>query len=361
MIVDDDRHVRALLTRWLSDDGWICEAAENAVQALTRLETFPAHVVISDINMPDHSGIWLLAQIRSRFPDSHVMMLTGYGETQSAIETLTKGASAYLLKPVDRDDLLFQVKRCHDHRQLILERQQRMLLLEMQVREQTREIRSAHEETIHRLVTAAACRDQETGAHIRRTGLFSEVLALAAGWSKSEAEQFRIAAPMHDIGKIGIPDSILQKPGRLTDDEFEIMKEHTTIGARILAGSQYSVIQLGASIAQHHHERWDGTGYPNGLVAEAIPEEARILSIVDVYDALSHDRVYRKAYPEEKVLTLMQQGLATQFDPTLLLLFFTILDQIQEISLANPDCEIEDHIDHQSHSRVDERQLIEIA
>jgi putative two-component system response regulator len=337
MIVDDEKHVRTLLSRWLSDDGWICQTAESAAQAITRLEASPAHVVVSDINMPEKSGIWLLEQIKSHFHDTFVVMLTGFGETRTAIDCLTKGASSYLLKPIERDDLVLQIRRTQEHRELTLERGQRLVLLEMQVREQTLAIRTAYEETIHRLLGAATYRDQETGSHIRRTGLFSEVLALAAGWSPAEAEELRMAAPMHDIGKIGIPDTILLKQGRLTESEFEVMKQHTVIGAGMLAGSMSPVIQLGQSIALNHHERWDGGGYPHGLSGESIPEAARILSIVDVYDALSHDRVYRRAFSEEQVIGLLRLGMGTQFDPTLLTVFFTVFDQIQDIAALNPD------------------------
>ena len=158
-----------------------------------------------------------------------------------------------------------------------------------------RAIRIAHEETIHRLVTASLCRDEETGMHIKRTGLLSELLARAAGWSEADAEIIRLAAPMHDVGKIGIPDAILQKPGKLTPAEFETMKTHTLIGAGMLDGSQSAILAMAREIALCHHEHWDGTGYPRGLAGMAIPEPARILSIVDVYDAMTHSRVYRSA------------------------------------------------------------------
>jgi putative two-component system response regulator len=184
---------------------------------------------------------------------------------------------------------------------------------------------------------ASACRDEETGAHIRRTGLFSEFLALKSGWSVAEAEQLRMAAPMHDVGKIGIPDAILRKHGKLTDEEFEQMKQHTIIGARMLAGSSSPVLQLAEKIALSHHERWDGDGYPHRLSGEQIPEAARILSIVDVYDAISHDRVYRPAMSEELVLEIMRRGMGTHFDPHLLTFFLANYEQLREISLANPD------------------------
>jgi HD-GYP domain-containing protein (c-di-GMP phosphodiesterase class II)/CHASE1-domain containing sensor protein len=202
---------------------------------------------------------------------------------------------------------------------------------------EARAVRAAHEETIHRLVRASLCRDEETGTHIRRTGLLAEVLARAAGWSGAEAEVVRLAAPMHDVGKIGIPDAVLRKRGKLTPAEYDIMKTHTTIGARMLAGSRSAILAMACDIALNHHERWDGTGYPRGLAGANIPEAARILSIADVYDALSHDRVYRPAMPEDEVLSLLQGGSGTQFDPMLLALFFARFDDMRRIAQENPD------------------------
>jgi putative two-component system response regulator len=243
---------------------------------------------------------------------------------------------------VHREEYVFQVRQALERQQLLHERRQYTQMLERRVQEQTIEIRQAHEETIHRLVTATMCRDEETGAHIRRTGLLSEALALAAGWSASEAERLRMAAPMHDVGKIGIPDSILQKPGPLTPDEFEIMKQHTVIGARMLTGSTSPVLQLAEAIARSHHERWDGKGYPDGLSGHQIPEAARILSVVDVYDAISHDRVYRPAMAEDQVLSTIREGQGSQFDPEIVVTFFAAYEQLREISASNPDAQPSD-------------------
>jgi putative two-component system response regulator len=238
---------------------------------------------------------------------------------------------------VGAKELLSQVKKALERRQLSVDKRLYMQHLEDRVAEQTHEIRWAHEETVHRLVTAASCHDEETGAHIQRTGLLSEVLALAAGWSQTEAEQLRMAAPMHDVGKIGIPDAILKKRGSLTHDEFEQLKKHTTIGAQMLAGSATPVLQLAEKVALGHHERWDGTGYPQGLAGEAIPEAARIVSIVDVYDALTHDRVYRPAFAEEAALSMMRAGQGAQFDPGLLALFFANFEQLHSVAESHSD------------------------
>ena len=209
--------------------------------------------------------------------------------------------------------------------------------LEDKVRAQTADIRKTQEEVIYRLITAAQWSDEETGMHIRRTGLLSEVLARAASWYGDDLETIRQAAPLHDIGKIGIPDAILRKPGKLTPEEFEVMKTHTRIGADILAGSNVPLLQMAREIALNHHERWDGQGYPRGLAGKAIPESARITAIVDVYDALTHDRVYRPAMAEPEVLAIMQQGTGTQFDPLLMTLFFLHLSEIRRIAKEHPD------------------------
>lgn len=224
---------------------------------------------------------------------------------------------------------------------LVEQRTRKIRILDEQLRQsqeaKVKAIRLAQEETIHRLVTASLCRDEETGMHIKRTGLLSESLALAAGWSENDAETLRLAAPMHDVGKIGIPDAVLLKPGKLTPAEYDIMKTHTLIGGKMLEGSQSSILIMAREIALLHHERWDGKGYPRGMSGQAIPEAARILSIVDVYDALSHDRVYRPALPDDEVLQLMSEGAGTQFDPALLAVFFAHFDELRRIAQENPD------------------------
>ena len=337
LVVDDELNVRNLLARWIATAGMECSQAGSAQEALVCLRSEQMDLITTDLRMPGESGLWLLEQAREKYPDIGVLMLTAAGETKPAIEALTHGASGYLLKPVQREEFIFQVRQAIERRKFMIERREYTSALEQRVREQTLVIRLAHEETIHRLLTATMCRDEETGAHVRRTGLFSERLALAAGWSVAEAEQLRMAAPMHDVGKIGIPDAVLQKPGKLTAEEFEIMKQHTVIGARMLAGSSSPVLQLAEQVALSHHEQWDGKGYPCGLAGDAIPEAARILSIVDVYDALSHDRCYRQALPEEKVLSLLQERAGTQFDAGLLVAFFAIYEDLRVIAKANPD------------------------
>jgi putative two-component system response regulator len=337
LVVDDEPIVRDLLSRWLRDDGYSCATASSAAAAWAHLQEHHVDLATLDITMPGGSGLDLLDQIRKTLPDTAAVMLTAEGDSAKAIRALTAGAYGYLIKPVERQELLIQVRNAIERRRLLIENREYMHELESKVREQTHSIRAAHEDTIHRLVTASMYRDEETGAHIRRVGMCSAVMAYALGWSYDEVELLRMAAPMHDIGKIGIPDVILQKPGTLTPEEFEIMKRHTLIGAEMLAGSESPVLELGRMIALSHHERWDGKGYPLGLAASNIPERARIVAIVDVYDALTHDRVYRPALSDDNAVGVIENGLGTHFDPCLLRLFLSLLPEMRRIGQETPD------------------------
>ncbi len=332
LVVEDEPSVRGLVVRWLREAGYLCNEAQNNEEARRHLETHPVDLVTLDITMPGGCGLELLKWIGGQHPDTAVIMLTGERDAEAAVQALTGGACGYLIKPVERQELLFHVRRGLERRTLIIENRNYTRQLERRVRQQTRELRGAYEEVIHRLVSACTYRDIETGGHVKRTGLLSEVLAREADWSKREAENLRLAAPMHDIGKIGIPDAILQKPGRLTTDEFEIMKRHTVIGAEILAGSNSAVLQLAETVALYHHEKWNGHGYPAGLQGQQIPEAARIVAIVDVFDALTHGRIYRPAMSEAEALALMIENSGTHFDPDLLERFLSRLPEMRYIT-----------------------------
>ena len=212
-------------------------------------------------------------------------------------------------------------------------------ILRDEVRKQTQKIRAREEEIALRLICATDCRDDgETGSHIRRLGLYSELIALNLGWSGEDADEIRIAAPMHDIGKIGIPDHILKKPGKLTESEFEVMKLHPAIGGRILANSDSPLVQMARDISLGHHEKWDGSGYPQGLKGEDIPISARIVAIVDVFDALIHKRVYKDEMPVDNAIELMREGRGKHFDPKIFDLFLSLKTQMSEIAFdySNP-------------------------
>ena len=341
LVVDDDRHVRAIIVRWLTVTGYCCVEADSAEAAWKYLQEHEVQLLTLDVMMPGQSGLELLHMVAKAYPDVAVIMLTATGQTQTTTDALTHGACAYLLKPFLREELVFHVRKALERRQLVIDKREHTLNLEEKVREQTRLIRRSQEDAIYRLACASSYREEATEMHIRRTGLLSELLAKAAGWSAEEAENLRMAALLHDVGKIAIPDAVLRKTGELTAEEFEVMKTHSTIGAKMLAGSDSPVLQMAAEVALNHHERWDGSGYPHGAAGHAIPESARIVAIVDVYDELSQDHPSRPALPEEKVLELMQQGAGIHFDPLLLTLLFSHSAEMQAIAQEYADQRLE--------------------
>jgi putative two-component system response regulator len=259
------------------------------------------------------------------------VMLTAIDDHETAVRALDLGAFGYVIKPFEANELIINVANSLRRRELEMERNRYEDRLEREVRERTAEIRATQEQITLRLVTASGYRDEETGAHIRRMGEYAAILAQAMGLKAVAVEEIRLAAPMHDIGKIGVADAILRKPGKLTDEEFNQIKEHTTIGARIMEGSQISLLNLARDIALHHHEKWNGSGYLLGLREEDIPLCARIVAICDVYDALVNDRVYRAALPEDKALAIMKEGRGTHFDPRILDVFLDQLPQIRAV------------------------------
>ena len=337
LIVDDLQIVRVSLLRILGKAGYRCREAEDVAQALAALEEEPADLVLCDIQMPGASGLDLVRALKPRIPDTSVVMVSSLEGTETAIECLQQGAFGYVLKPFQPREILVQVNGALRRRMLEISFRDREAQLARKVREQTVEIRNSREEIAFRLIAASEHRDHETGQHVRRIGLFAAELARLLGWDEEAVETIRSAAPMHDIGKIGVPDAILQKPGGLTEAEWVHMKRHTTMGATILKGSTVPFIQMGARISVGHHERWDGSGYPKGLKGEQIPLEARITSLVDVYDALSNRRHYKEPWPEAQVVAFIRKHSGTQFDPSLVEVFLANLARFREILETHPD------------------------
>jgi putative two-component system response regulator len=342
--------MRGLVSRWLGSAGYRTIEADTAAAVIDWLQRIDIHLVTLDITMPGGSGLDLLAQIKQRWPETEVIMLTALRDMTTAIQAMSLGAYSYLVKPVEGGELVFQAKKALERRELMIERRQYTRTLEKKVREQMRLLRHAHEETILRLLSASRYRDEETGGHIKRVGLYGELFAEVLGWPPEAIENIRMAAPMHDLGKIGIPDAILKKPGKLTKEEFDVMKTHTVIGARVLEGSESAVLQMARDIALCHHEWWDGTGYPCGISRWAIPESARILAIVDVFDALTHRRVYHEPMPEDQAVALMEQGRGSHFDPFLFGVFLGLVPEIRRIAAENPDGLADDPVDAFFHS-----------
>lgn len=340
--VDDQALVRLALSRILENQGYRCLQADGFDQAMEQVESQPVDLVLCDVHMPGRSGLDLVAALADRIPQLAIVMVSSVDDTDLAMECLEKGAYGYVLKPFKAREILIQVNSALRRRILELDYLDRERVLAQKVREQTAEIRESRDEISFRLLAASEQRDTETGAHIRRIGLYAAKMARLLDWNEEAVECIRAAAPMHDIGKIGVPDRILLKPGALDEQEWILMKDHTLIGAKILQGSSVPFIRMGAEIAVCHHEKWDGSGYPRGLRATEIPIEARITSLVDVYDALSQRRCYKEAWPEAQVLSFMAARRGTHLDPELIDLFLENIQDFREIRESNSDADAPD-------------------
>jgi len=266
-----------------------------------------------------------------------------------------------LKKPFDPAEAAQMATTLTEKRHLKRVQDEYTLDLEKQVRSRTAAVLRAHEETIHLLVRASMHRDSETGNHIKRVGLYSARLAMAAGLDQSEVDLIRLASPMHDVGKIGIPDSVLRKPGPLTIEERKVMETHTLLGAEILSGSESPVLAKAKEIALCHHERWDGQGYPRGMAGDSIPLAARIVAVADVYDALTQDRVYRAAMPESQVLDILRDGRGNHFDPDLIDLAMTLTRDFQLIAAVHPDSASGDLAPDQLLTKLDKAPLVSVS
>jgi len=348
LIVDDEDQIRTLLARLLSPHGYDCLTAESAAAARRLLKETEVALVLSDVNMPGESGIDFTREVLAQYPDTAVVMVTGMDDRRYADIAIELGAYGYVLKPFKPNELIINVVNALRRRTLEIENRSHRERLEQTVLDRTAalrdtiarlessdsELRRLREETIRRLSWAAEFRNQETGEHIVRMSLYCALLARLAGLETDRAELIRIASPMHDVGKIGIPDRILLKPGRLTEDERRVMEAHTEMGHRILAGSGVELLDLAAKMALTHHERIDGTGYPARAAGDEIPIEGRICAIADVFDALTSDRVYRQAFQPEEARAMMLEGRGTQFDTELLDLFFGSFEDVLAIRRA---------------------------
>ena len=337
LVVDDQDIVRVALLRTLRKHGFTCFEASDAFKCLEFIDAQSIDLVLSDIKMPGMNGLSLVKAVAHRIPEIAFVMVSSLDNTEMAMECLRHGAYGYVLKPFKTNDILIAVANALRRRMLELDYQDREAILARRVQEQTLEIRNSREEVALRLISASEHRDNETGAHVRRIGLYAAEMGRILDWDEDRVEAIRAAAPMHDIGKIGVPDRILQKDGPLTEEEWIIMKTHTSMGANILKDSKVSFIQMGARIAACHHEKWDGTGYPAGLKGEKIPIEARITCLVDIYDALIHRRVYKQPWDESDVLAYLRDNSGKLFDPSLVKHFFTNFSRFRDITDQHPD------------------------
>jgi len=313
LIVDDEDMVRRLLHEKLSKEGYQCEETGNADQALVSLKGNPAELVILDIKMPDKSGAELLTEIKASYPDTAVIMATALIETNTAIQCIKQGAYDYLTKPFNLDEVIVSVRRALEGRRLKLENRDYQRHLEQRVREQARRIRASSFNAITALAYALEVKDSYTSGHSQKVTEISVTLARELGILRGSIEKIRLAGVVHDIGKIGVKESVLNKPDKLTEEEYQHIKSHPEIGERILSPvvEDRGILE----IVRHHHEHYDGTGYPDGVKGEQISLGARIVMVADAYDAMTSERPYRKAMDSEKACVEIQRCKGSQFDP----------------------------------------------
>jgi len=329
LIVDDEPANIEVLRRLLERAGY------HRIETTTDpRETEPLYVrlrpdlILLDLHMPEMDGLEVMDQLNQIAEASYlpILVLTGDISQEAKQEALSRGAKDFLSKPFDNHEVLLRIGTLLETRFLYLQIQSQNQMLEAKVRERTRELEAAQIEIIERLARAAEFRDDNTGRHTERVGQMAALIAKQMGLPDPQVSLIRRAAPLHDVGKLGVPDSILLKPGRLTDDEFALVKTHTVIGARILSGSRFPILRLAEEIAFNHHERWDGSGYA-GLSGDAIPLGGRIVAVADVFDALTQTRPYKAAWPVGEATAEIDRQRGRQFDPALVDAFLRAIER----------------------------------
>jgi response regulator RpfG family c-di-GMP phosphodiesterase len=341
LIVDDDRQVRDVLHQIFLSAGYTCHLAEDGPNGLGVFTAARPPLVVTDLKMPGMSGIELLEKIRRTDQDAAVIVLTGAADVKTAIDSLKLGAYDFIMKPVNVEELLIAADRALERRELLIERRAYQELLEHRVEQATRDLSAAYHEleetyrsTLEALGSALDTRDIGTEAHSRRVHGYALATARAFGVAPAMMRDLAHGVLLHDIGKIGIPDAILLKPGPLTPDEWTIMRRHPDIGKRLIEGIPF--LRGAVPIVYSHHEKWDGSGYPLALKGEDIPLGARIFSVVDAFDAMTFDRPYSRAVPFEAAKSEIKRCAGTHFDPAVVAAFLqvpeTLLDEIRRRS-----------------------------
>lgn len=344
LVVDDTDQVRTLVTRLLERHGHIVVPAADAAEAREHLARETFDLVLCDVRMPGESGFDLAEHILTAFPSTAVVMVTGVDDAESAERALKLGAYGYVIKPFSINEILISVVNALRRRTLELDARRHLTEVEEAVDARTRELKDAvsslheaQEETVRRLSRVAEFRDDQTGVHIQRMAHYCHLLGRKLGLDPEFCELLRIASPLHDVGKVAIPDGILLKPGPLTVDERRVMERHAEIGHQMLAGSGQELLDLAAALALTHHEHFDGSGYPHGLAGEEIPIEGRIAAVADVFDALTSDRVYRPAFPVLEAVQVLRKRRGTHFDPRVLDAFLDSLAEVLELRRLHAD------------------------
>ncbi len=320
LIVDDEKANIRFLEIILQQAGFTnVYSTTDPRQAHSFFRNIQPDIVLLDLAMPHMDGFAVMQQFQEEVADKLVpiVVLTADATLMTKHKALSEGASDFLTKPLDETEVLLRIHN-------LLSTRFYSILLEDKVRERTKDLELAQLDTLQRLALAAEYRDDDTGLHTKRVGATAGRIAQALVWSPAQIELIIRAAPLHDVGKIGIADAILLKPGKLTEDEFAIMKRHTIIGAKMLSGSTSPWLKMAEEIALSHHERWNGKGYPQGLSGDDIPIVGRIVAVADVFDALTHERPYKEAWPVEDAVAEIQRQSAIHFDPTVVAAFSSL-------------------------------------
>jgi two-component system, response regulator RpfG len=335
MVVDDQSTGRAILEQVVRtlDERVTVEGFARPIDAVVWATRNVSDLVLVDYMMPEMDGIEFVKRLRALPGYEHVpiVMVTVHDDRKVRYAALDAGITDFLTKPVDARECLARCRNLLTLRRQHLALEDRRRLLEHMVEDATREVREREKETLLRLARAGEFRDEETGNHLIRMARYSRLIAAALSLDPDETQTIELAAPLHDIGKIGIPDQILLKPGRLDPAEWEVMRRHPVIGHEILKGSASKYVRMGALIALGHHEKYDGSGYPNGLVGDHIALCARIVSVADVYDALTSVRPYKKAWSSEQAFEYVASQAGRHFDPRMVEAFAGMKKQVLQI------------------------------
>jgi putative two-component system response regulator len=341
LVVDDDAGVRRMIKRILGRSGYNVRTAHGGQEAYASIAESLPDLIILDLSMPMIDGFEVATYLKSnpKTKEIPIILITGLDNSENHVKALDIGINDFLSKTAEPEEILARTRSHLRIKHLNDQLNDYRKSLEKTVDLRTTQLKDASLEVIWRLTAASECRDNETGTHIKRMSHYSAAIARKMGLAQKTVETILYSAPMHDIGKIGIPDHILLKPDKLAPEEWQVMKSHTIIGANILKGSKIGFVRMGAMIALTHHEKWDGSGYPSGLKGRQIPLAGRIVALADVFDALTSERPYKKAFSVNEANRIIEEGRQRHFDPDVLNAFAAIQDEILQIK--------EKFLDHQ--------------